>query len=662
MTPNDGTVNGLTADHSVTVANSAPVVTNVVIAPSSPTTNQTITATPTATDADSDTVTFTYQWQKKVGAGSFTNIPGATSASLDLSIAGNGDKGDELRVLVTPNDGTVNGAQFISSAGTVANSAPVVTNVVISPSSPTTNQTITATPTATDADSDTVTFTYQWQKKIGAGVFTNIAGETSASLDLATAGNGDKADELRVLVTPNDGTINGTQFTSSAVTVVNSAPVCEDVEITTDENTVGTIAPDCSDDDAETLGYSVTPAATGVSGTNGTSILTFDPNGAFEYLDDTEFATDASRTRRPTPHSSIAAAVDVTITGVNDAPVCEAVEITTDEDTVGSIGANCTDAEGDTLTYTVTAAAMGVSGTDTTSTLTYDPNGQFEYLADIDDETDAFTYKAFDGDAYSLAADVDVTINGVNDAPVCDAVAITTDEDTVGSIAPDCTDAEGDALTYSVTPATTGVSGTDTTSTLTFNPNGAFENLDDGEEATDSFTYTASDGDSSSVPADVDVTINGVNDAPVAVDDTGSTDEDTTLVVAAPGVLANDTDVEGDSLTVAKVNGLAANVGIPVTLASGAIVTLNADGSFTLRPERLVRGSRHRRVRHRQLHLPGQRRRPRVERRDGHDHDQRRQRRPGRGRRHGLDRRGHDASSSPPRACSPMTPTSRATA
>ena len=36
----------------------------------------------------------------------------------------------------------------------------------------------------------------------------------------------------------------------------------------------------------------------------------------------------------------------------------------------------------------------------------------------------------------------------------------------------------------------------------------------------------------------------GVNDAPVAVDDTGTTDEDTNLSVAAPGVLGNDTDVE----------------------------------------------------------------------------------------------------------------------
>ena len=49
-------------------------------------------------------------------------------------------------------------------------------------------------------------------------------------------------------------------------------------------------------------------------------------------------------------------------------------------------------------------------------------------------------------------------------------------------------------------------------------------------------------------------------------------------------MLSNDTDVEGDSLTVVKVNGLAANVGTAVTLASGAKVTLNGDGSFTYDP------------------------------------------------------------------------------
>ena len=78
---------------------------------------------------------------------------------------------------------------------------------------------------------------------------------------------------------------------------------------------------------------------------------------------------------------------------------------------------------------------------------------------------------------------------------------------------------------------------------------------------------------------------------PVAADDSYATDEDTPLTVAAPGVLANDTDVDGDTLTAVLVTGPAHGT-----------LTLNADGSLHLHAGRQLQ-------RHRQLHLPGQRRR-----------------------------------------------------
>src|SRR5207249_9394928 len=69
------------------------------------------------------------------------------------------------------------------------------------------------------------------------------------------------------------------------------------------------------------------------------------------------------------------------------------------------------------------------------------------------------------------------------------------------------------------------------------------------------------------------VTVTPVNDTPVAADDNYTTPEDTQLTVSAPGVLANDTDVDGDTLSALLVNGPAHG-----TLA------LNADGSLVYMP------------------------------------------------------------------------------
>ena len=64
-----------------------------------------------------------------------------------------------------------------------------------------------------------------------------------------------------------------------------------------------------------------------------------------------------------------------------------------------------------------------------------------------------------------------------------------------------------------------------------------------------------------------------MNDPPVSADDTYATDEDTALTIAAPGVLANDSDLDGDALTATVVTG-----------PSHGTLTLNSDGSFTYTP------------------------------------------------------------------------------
>ncbi|PWJ09782.1 Ig-like domain-containing protein [Jannaschia seohaensis] len=108
---------------------------------------------------------------------------------------------------------------------------------------------------------------------------------------------------------------------------------------------------------------------------------------------------------------------------------------------------------------------------------------------------------------------------------------------------------------------------------------GIFDSLQVGELGFDSFTYTATDGRSVSNAATVSITISGEfdNTAPQAQDDTFVVGEG---VLLAGDVLLNDVDADGDALTVTAVDGSALSVGTQVQLASGALLTMAANGSF----------------------------------------------------------------------------------
>src|SRR5213075_1887177 len=103
-----------------------------------------------------DTVAYAYQWYLGVEP-----ISGATDSTLALSVAGNGDRGDRIHVAVTPSDGSSSGEQVSSAPVTVADSAPVIDSVSISPTGPKTNQRLTANVTSHDPDGETVTYAYQ---------------------------------------------------------------------------------------------------------------------------------------------------------------------------------------------------------------------------------------------------------------------------------------------------------------------------------------------------------------------------------------------------------------------------------------------------------------------------------------------------------------------
>lgn len=135
-------------------------------------------------------------------------------------------------------------------------------------------------------------------------------------------------------------------------------------------------------------------------------------------------------------------------------------------------------------------------------------------------------------------------------------------------------------------PLTAILIGNPSNGTLTFNSDGSFVYTPNaGFTGTDTFTYQASNGVSRSLVATVTITVNATNQPPVANDDSYTTDVDTPLTVSAPGVLANDTDPNGDPLTAQLVDGPANGTLVGFTVFSqneSSLIHHLSDRSFHL--------------------------------------------------------------------------------
>ena len=273
----------------------------------------------------------------------------------------------------------------------------------------------------------------------------------------------------------------------------------------------------------------------------------------------------------PLPHVTLAG-----YSATNQPPVATADSYGTVEDTAFTVGVpgvlgNDSDPEGDALTAVFDSGPLH-------GTLTLNADGSFAYTPDADwNGTDSFSYAAYDGIVYSPPVTVTITVDPAPDPPVAVDDTAGTDEQTavVVPVLANDTDPDGDPLTVDSVSflGTTGTVTTDGT-TVTYDPNGMFSWLAAGQVAVDSFTYTMTDGTGSSATATVQVTVDGVNDPPVANDDGYASDEDSLLVVSSPGVLGNDTDPDGPSLTATVT-----------TQPAHGWVSLAADGSFRYVPD-----------------------------------------------------------------------------
>ncbi|MDO8629540.1 MAG: tandem-95 repeat protein, partial [Phycisphaerales bacterium] len=211
------------------------------------------------------------------------------------------------------------------------------------------------------------------------------------------------------------------------------------------------------------------------------------------------------------------------------------------------------------------------AGSNCTATVTYTPNANYNGF-------DSFTFKVNDGSLDSNVATVGITVNAVNDAPVAVDDFYNTDEDTTLTAgAPGVLGNDNDIDTPAASLTAILVTGPSHAASFTLNADGSFSYTPAANfNGTDTFTYKVNDGTADSYVATVSVTINAVNDAPVATNDFYNTDEDTALDVPAPGVLANDNDLDTP-----QANLTAILVAEPSHAAS---FTLNPDGSFSYTP------------------------------------------------------------------------------
>lgn len=295
-------------------------------------------------------------------------------------------------------------------------------------------------------------------------------------------------------------------------------------------------------------------------------LVNLNSNGAFSYTPENNFNGVDSFTYKVSDglYQSGLVTVAITVNPINDAPV--ATTDTAQLNAGGTIAipvlANDSDIESSPLTVIIESAPNnGSTSINPDNAVVYTHNGNSS-------TADSFTYHVSDGDMNSNTVTVYLTIAPVGITANPDSYSF--NEDNILSIATPGVlnnDHPNSGITAQL------VSAPAHAASFSLNANGSFSYVPiSNYSGTDSFAYKNVNATAQSNTASVSININPVNDAPVAVNDSGYTVQlgQVLNVSAAAGVLGNDSDAENNSLSAVLVS----------KPSSGSLV-LNADGSFS---------------------------------------------------------------------------------
>ncbi|WP_374261536.1 retention module-containing protein, partial [Zoogloea sp.] len=359
-----------------------------------------------------------------------------------------------------------------------------------------------------------------------------------------------------------------TQLTTPTVAATNNPPVANPdpaVAATEDTPVSFPVLGNDTDPDGDTLTVINASAPNGKVTINPDGTLSYVPNPNFNGTDTVTYTVSDGK------GGTASTTVTINVAPVNDLPVATPDTATTDEDkpvTFNVLG-NDTDVDGDTLTVTGASVdpAKGTVVVNPDGTLTFTPAANVNGPVTV-------TYTVSDGHGGTSTTTAIVNVTPINDAPVATPDTATTDEDkpVTFNVLGNDTDVDGDTLTV------TGASVDPTKGTVVVNPDGTLTFTPAANvNGPVTVTYTISDGQGGTSTTTATINIAPINTAPVATPDTATTDEDKPVTF---NVLGNDTDPDGDTLTVTSAS---------VDPAKGTVV-VNPDGTLTFTPAANVNG------------------------------------------------------------------------